>query len=518
MRIPARGGPTRARDASTYSAPAPIRGWNARDGVADMAVGFAGRLENWFPTSSDAMLRKGSTNYTTGLPSQVETLAAYKPLAGTEAMFAFSGTAAYAVVSGTVGAAVISSLTNARWQHVNFTTSAGNYLYLVNGVDKPQLWNGTSWVAVDGVSSPAITGVTTTTLINIAVHKERLWFVQANTLDLWYLPVQSVGGAAVKFPLGSVFKKGGYIMACGSWTMDSGTGPDDLFVIITSEGEVAVYQGTDPASANTWGLTGIFNIGTPIGRRCLMKFGGDLLILTTDGVVPASKALLAGRTTPTIATSDNISGAVTDAVNLYAGTFGWSMTQYPEGNMILLNVPVAAGSQEQYVMNSTTQAWCKFTAWDANCFEVFNGDLYFGGSTVVTKAWTGTDDNGANIVGELITAFDYFRNRTGEKQVTMIRPVIGWDSNPASFVLGIDTDFIITTPTSTVAFAAGVGGAWDTGTWDSAFWGGSVAYNKDWHTAFGNGYALAAHLIVSSADAQVRLAAFDYTYKRGAVL
>lgn len=41
------------------------------------------------------------------------------------------------------------------------------------------------------------------------VYKNRLFFVEKDSLNAWYLPVDSIGGAAEKFPLGGVFTRGG---------------------------------------------------------------------------------------------------------------------------------------------------------------------------------------------------------------------------------------------------------------------------------------------------------------------
>ena len=307
-------------------------------------------------------------------------------------------------------------------------------------------------------------------------------------------------------------------MAMGSWTIDGGTGLDDLAVFITSEGEVAVYQGTNPAFAESWQLVGLFNIAAPVGRRCFAKFAGDLLIVTKDGVVPASKALIASRTTSAIALTDRISGAMATAASLYSGTFGWELMQYGAGAMLLLNVPVSVGSQVQYVMNSTTGAWCEFTNWPANCFQIHNDELYFGTNGAVQKAWTGTSDAGSHIVGDMVGAFDYFGDKNGLKHVTMLRPVIGWDANPAEFLIGVDVDFIVQDPTGSVSFPAGGGSVWDTGTWDSAIWGGDISFNRDWYSVTGIGYAIAPHLKISSSQAGVRVSAFDFVYQKGGVL
>jgi hypothetical protein len=369
------------------------------------------------------------------------------------------------------------------------------------------------------VSVPAITGVATTALINVTQFKGRTWYVEKDSLSVWYSGAGALTGALTEFDLGSIFKNGGYLVAMGSWTLDSGSGVDDLAVFITSTGEIAVYQGSDPSSADTWSLVGIFNIGKPLGRRCFAKYQGDLLIITQDGLDVASRALISGRANKNAANTAIIAGATRDAAALYGANFGWEVTHYSgDASMLLLNVPVSEGLQEQYVMNTTTGAWCQFTGWAANTFAVFNDELYFGGDTVVRKVWSGTSDIGSNIVGEMVCAFDYFGNSNGIKTVRMIRPVIGWDSNPAEFLVGVDTDFIVTTPTGAIAFSASAGAVWDTGTWDSALWGGLVALNRNWYSAFGTGYAFAPHIKVSSSTAEVRLAAFDFVFERGGIL
>jgi hypothetical protein len=69
-------------------------------------------------------------------------------------------------------------LTNARWQSANMGRLGGQFFYAVNGVDKPRYYDNAAWVAVDGASTPAITGVTTTKLVHVNVYKNRrLWFV-----------------------------------------------------------------------------------------------------------------------------------------------------------------------------------------------------------------------------------------------------------------------------------------------------------------------------------------------------
>lgn len=478
-------------------------------------------LDNWWVDATSIVLRKGSANHVTGIGAEVETLAAYRPESGAQKLFGWAGAAAYDMsAAGAVGAAVIAGLTNARWQHVNVTTAGGHFLLAVNGADSLRLYDGAAWAAITGVSVPAITGVTTSSLIGIHVHKERVWVIPVNSLTVYYSAAGAITGAYTALPLGAVFKKGGYLVAMGTWTLDGGDGTDDLAVFVTSEGEVAVYQGTDPASSATWGKVGTYTIGTPIGRRCLTQLGGDLLIITTDGVIPCSRLALA-KEDKSVAITDNIQNAMADAVELYGSRFGWEAPFYAGGKMLLVNVPVASGLQQQLAMNTVTRRWCRFLklgtnpGWPANCFEVFNGELYFGTNGAVRKAWTGTDDVGLSIEAEVLCAFNYFGNPSQCKHFKMVRPIIGWDSNPAQVVIGVDTDFVSAAPSSEIALTASAAGVWDAGVWDSAVWGGEISLTKEWYGAEGVGFAGAFHMHTVSSHARIKLSAITYLFEAG---
>lgn len=511
--------PGKRRVSTTRSVPAPVLGWNARDSIANMKEAYAVRLENWFPTASDVMLRKGSAAHVTGITGEVETLATYKPESGSEKLFAFANDAIYDVsTAGSVGSAAVSSLTSNRWQTTNFATTGGNFLLCVNGADDMRTYDGSSWASVTGASSPAITNVSTDDLVNLGVFKERVFYIEANSLSAWYTAVGAFSGALTELPLQAVFKEGGSLVAMGSWSLDGGTGMDDYAVFITTEGECAVYQGTNPASSSTWALVGVFKVGKPIGRRCMQKLGGDLLIITTDGVVPASKAFVRARSDDSIAITDVIQGAMAESVAAYGAEFGWQLTLYPEATMLVLNVPNTLG-QQQFVMNTYTKAWCLFTGWEANCFAEFNGGLYFGGSEIVDRAWTTGADHGVGIRGDMVQAFNYFGDRANLKYMTMMRPTMSWDFPPDTMRIGVNMDFDISDPQSEITLVASSGSVWDTGKWDSAKWGGQASIKNLWYSATGVGYAAALHIIASSSEAErLSVAATNYVFERGSTL
>ena len=518
MRQPARGRATRSQEGVLETVPAPVGGWNARDSIADMKPYDAIILDNFFPTPADVMLRKGREEHVTGISGQVESLMPYSTADGTETLFAAAGAALYDVTTaGAVGSAVQSGLTNARWQYVNFATTGGAFLQCYNGADKIRLWDGSTWEAQDGTSTHAITGITTSDVINGTVHKNRIWLVKKNSLSAYYLPTDAIAGVATAFPLTGVAKKGGYIVALDTWTLDAGDGSDDHWVAVTSEGQVIVYKGTDPASSTTWGLVGVWNLGAPIGRRSLLKWAGDLLIVTKEGVFPLAKALVSAQVDPKVALTDKIVGAMKDAAQIYSDNFGWQMLHYPGDSMLILNVPTSEGSgQHQYVMNTITGAWCRFKDWEANCWALFQGEPYFGGDGVVCKVWGVYDDDATNINGDAKTAFNYFKMGRRKKQWTMARPILKANGSPA-VLIGLNVDYEDSEPVSTLAFAATTYGLWDTALWDSGVWGGDLAVLRAWQSVSGLGITAATRLKVASKGIQVRWQATDYIYKPASI-
>ena len=328
----------------------------------------------------------------------------------------------------------------------------------------------------------------------------------------------AVGGAATAFDLSNLCQRGGYLVTMATWSYDNGRGMDDYAVFVTSEGEVIVYQGTDPASASTWSLVGVYAIGSPIGRRCFVKYGGDLLLITKDGVVPMSKIQTSTIVTSRVNITDKIQSAVSEATTLYGTNLGWQIQVFPPENMLILNVPVGVGMQEQYVMNTITGAWCNWTGMPANNWELWNDALYFGGNGAVYKAWNGNNDNGANITGEALPAFSYFGSGTQKKRIPMVRPLIAADST-AGVLIGLNTDFVLSPPTGAPSFTPSTASVWDTATWDSGVWGsGDLEMKTDWQSVFGTGFCASLHMIVETNSANLQWIATDYVIEDGGVV
>lgn len=506
-----------ANRSKTVTIPSPIGGWNARDSIAAMDSTDAVTLQNWFPLTTECSLRYGYTQHATGLPGQVESLFSYSG-GSTEKLFAVSSNAFYDVTSaGAVGASVVSGLSNSRWQSLNVATAGGNFLYVANGSNTPYIYDGSTWTAVTGVSVPAITGVTTTTLDTPILFKTRVFFIQKNTLKSWYLPSNSVGGAAAAIDVSAIATKGGYLVCHATWTIDAGQGIDDYYVMVTSMGQIIIYQGTDPSSSSTWALKGVWDLGQPVGQRCLYKLAGDLLYIGQDGLIPLGESLQSSRVNPRVALTDKIQYATSAAISYYGSNFGWDVIYFARENMLFLNVPISEGAnQQQYVMNTISKSWCNFTGWEANCWKIYNDAPFFGGNQVVCQAWNTNSDNGTNIDGVALQAFNNFKN-ANQKHFTMMQPVFRSTGSP-SVLSSINIDFATDVSNQPLSFTPSSSGTWDSGVWDVSVWGGGFSVLQDWQGAQGIGRYAGIQMQLASMDIDTRWVSTTLVFDVGGVL
>lgn len=500
----------RRKVSGTYNLPAPTGGLNVRDSFTDMEEKDAVEMTNVFPEANYVAVRKGYASWTTGLTDPVHSLMTWNGLNGVDKLFAGAGTSIWTGDGGTASASV-TGLTNVDFQWTCLKNSGGMYLLVVNGADSMRAYNGSVW------STPVITVATSSTFVNVCQFKERLWFATKDSLDLYYLPAQAIAGAAVLFPMGSVFRRGGYVIGLGSFSNDAGEGPDDYFTIVTNNGEVAVYQGTDPDSANTWSLVGRFDVGMPIGRRCTVRLNGDLGVITQDGVVSMQAALRFDRASIQRATiTGKIQTLFSQLATDYKSNFGWSPCVYPRARYMIVNVPeIEDMTQTQLVMNTITGSWCKFTGMDAGCWGVANDLLYFGGNDgVIYQADIGYLDNLTdNIPWAIQTAWQMPAGATN-KIFTAVRPVLLVGTG-VEFAITVNVDFQSVAPTGTLAALAPDN---STMVWPWVWpgvWGGQTILDQRWQSAGAIGTWASVNITGTVRDGPMQANSFDLIAQKG---
>jgi hypothetical protein len=507
---------TKRRVSNQVSIPAPTAGLNARDPLAKMAENEAPVMNNYFPTPSSVDSRGGSISHATGMTGTIESLLTYSNGIDRNLFAAVNGDIFDVTSSGVVGAADVTGLLNSRIQSINFGTAGGFFLMCVNGEDKMQIYTGSTWYE-DGTTT-TVTGFDTADAIHINNFKNRVWFVEKESMKAWYLPVSSIGGAAVAIDFSGIFKLGGYLMAMANWTIDNAAGIDDYAVFVTSEGEVALYKGTDPSSADTWALVGTFRMGRPLGRRCFCKAGADVLLITTDGAFPLSKALLTDRSQMNLAATDKISSLINAATKAYFNNFGWEPIIFPTGTKLIINVPKIENVESiQYVMNTQHGAWCSFSEWNAACFAVLDDKLYYGTADAVIQADTGQSDLGEAIVGNVQQAYSYFQSGGIQKIFKMARPImISEGTVVPSIRMSVDYKENTQQP-STENLSSG-GATWDLATWDLASWTSGVNISSSWQSISGVGIAGGLKLSSSLTDIDCKWVSTDVIYEKGGSL
>lgn len=496
--------------------PAPILGLNYRDPIAAMKPLYALQLDNLICRTGYLEVRKGRSDFTTNFPAPVETLMSYIDTSGVKKVFAAAGTGIYDASSvGPVGAAVVAGLTNAYWNWTQFSNTGGNYLICCNGVDNAKYYNGAAW------ADSGFTGLALTSFAHLQVWKRRIWVVQKNSMSAWYGATDAIAGALTQFDFSGIFRRGGYVIATLAWTIDGGSGVDDLFVVVTNQGEIAVYQGTDPTSSTTFSLVGVYYLGPPVGKRFYAQLGGDLIILTNQGLIPLSKYLqTASIDRSQIILTDRIQQRIADDISAYGSVQGWEIHVFFDDNLLFIQVPagVAGVGRYQYVMNLITGGWSRFLVNVAITWLVQDSTLYMGDSAKTYNAWTGGLD-GTNIIPYLcLPAFSYFGSPTQLKKFNLGQILFESDQAPV-YAWKLQTDFsqdYYFSPLNTAP--AGTGNLWDVAIWDGAVWGTLTTFSKGWFALAGMGYSASMVFYGVSAGQKTRILTLAYTYEVGGLL
>ena len=481
--------------------PAPVGGWNTEDPQAGMRPYFAVQMDNFFPERGRVVGRPGYGLYAQ-LPERGVVKTLHNHLNGpTNKLFAFTDTAVYDITDPKTIVATIpsSGITTGRWRTALFN---GNTI-AVNGVDQPLRHDSAgSWVG-HGFTGPT----DLSKLTQVSVHKNRLWFVEADSAQMWYGGLNAITGALEPLPVGLVSEQGGNCVAVGSISLDTGEGPDDLLAIFMERGDVIVYGGTDPSMSDTWALKGVYNIGPISGDKPLVKLGGDLVAITADGYLRVLQFLQAGRAKTDLAVSSKIAPTVSESVRSYGHLDGWQAVLYTPLRMLVVNIPNSDTASEQHVMNVQSGAWCRWTGLNAQCWAARKGLLYFAGpGGKIHQLAAETDDDGTPIHGDVKTAFNYLGS-SDDKQFTMMRLHIETSAGDASIGMAAQTDFDDSIPPVSLGTIEQAGTEWAAtdapntpgdAQWNTFEWSSGVATYREWRTIAASGAAVSVHIATDS--------------------
>ena len=265
-----------ARDVSL---PLPIGGLFSEASNAEMRAVYAGEMLNWKSTGAlletrpQAILSDGPSSAVQRIP------------------FEFSGRSLYIETTPNQASAGAATFARSFDGRASVAYISGRAI-IADGRDDPLTFDGTTFAPSAFTTE---TAVTQDEFDGIVAHHDRpyLW-KRGGDLEFYYGDVGAVTGALQRFPLGRLGNITGSISEIASLTVDAGHGMNDVLAIMTSTGQVVIYEGLDPGDAQDWRLLSRIKVAPPASSRSFTQIGSDAWMLTTSGIISVGESLRQG--------------------------------------------------------------------------------------------------------------------------------------------------------------------------------------------------------------------------------
>jgi hypothetical protein len=469
----------------TVSIPSPTGGWNKKDSLGTMDQQDAIVMDNFISTGGYVKLRTGfkqildteANPNEDNLYSPIESLVSY--VSGSQKHLLFSR-------MGEFGKnAFIYRISDDLSTYENITPSFGlkgarfkdllfqRRLFLVsNGTDEPIVYDGTT-ITKHGFTADKDDDLTFSDLTDIASYNKRLYFTEKGSLRLWFTSDMAVISGKLEYlDLGDYATKGGELYEIEEWTRTGENDLSSMLVVVSSEGEVFLFSGTDPTSEEDWKLAGTYQLPSPVGFHCATRMMDELIFATRGGYYTAGALTSAKDVNKEMAITDKIRGAI-DGLKAYYNNTGWQVVYMQSNNLLIINIPTSEKQSVQFICNMENETWSRFTGIPAFSFTSFGDDIYFGGKDGgIFKMFEGGNDNGLAIGGVVQQAFTTFDEHK-QKHVKSISLMVG-SAYSMEIKVQLSTDFNAQPPCS--IYTEGVPqsssfAVWDKSEWDEDNWG-----------------------------------------------
>ena len=459
-----------------YTMPPPSGGLDLVTPIDNMEPQTALELTNIFPGAGAPTVRLGYTSFRTGgatIPSTpIRFMHEYPLKDGTAQLIAGTDTSLYSTSS----LGVITDITRAAGAYSagswNKELFAGN-IYLCNGTNEPQVYLGTG-LAIN-ITGTGVTGGNTT-LAQVTSYRERLYFAQKNTCIMWYhktVKATLATGSPVmdSYDFQYIFRRGGSLLFIGSYTNNKGVSAQDLFMAVSSEGEVVLYSGTSPDDT-AWSLVAHFIIGKPLGRKAFVRVNQDVWIITQQGIIPVSALFETDPEQALNIVSLRINPLITQYATQASSAELWGGFFWPQGRRVYITLPDSASTATLLVYSLDTKAWTQFVLFNgehavSSC-KFLNLPFYGSNTGIIYQGETGyadavTSTSSQSIAFSCRTAFSFYGARGNYKAFKDIRPLLR-GKRGATLNLGLDTDFkrqaVLTQVTTPAAMFTAWGAKW----------------------------------------------------------
>lgn len=265
--------------------------------------------------------------------------------------FEFGGASRYIEITATGATSGTHSLTRTFAVGATWATNSG-FVLIADGNGLPVRYGA------DGFTTATFTaaeGPDPAECDGILSHHDRIYLWKTGG-DLEFLvgDVGAVQGPMSRFNLGTLGNITGSIKCAVSLTLDAGHGMNDVLCIITTTGQMVIYEGLDPTDEQDWRLTARIEGAAPVGPRAFCQIGADAWMLTAQGPVSIGQAVresvLALVSDLARPVADDIAAAVEE------GAAEWQMFMARDGSMVVIN-RYSGGTARQFIYYMDSKAW-----------------------------------------------------------------------------------------------------------------------------------------------------------------
>jgi hypothetical protein len=203
-----------------------------------------------------------------------------------------------------------------------------------------------------------LSGALINTVHTMALYKNLLYGSQKGTLNVFYIvaknaDINNVANYADEDFLGAyklisngwfsimgVLTRGGDILKIFTFGSGNQGREQDLLCILTTKGELLVYNGETPSNLDTWRLTGHYYLMNPININCICPVEDDYIIVTGNGFV-SLRGIISGSAGHL---DDALSNRLSTLFSQYQFRFPEFTEQmflqyYPKRRIMIFNVP-----------------------------------------------------------------------------------------------------------------------------------------------------------------------------------
>jgi len=340
------------------------------------------------------------------------------------------------------------------------------FLSAANALCPSVVWNGTTWAA------PGFTYSATTIDASCLTNYRGRVYLFYNKY-IYYSDLTGVTGACDRVDMSLVLDTSEQIVWCGTLVDSTNKPAESMLAFGTSDGEVLVYAGDNPAATN-WEMIGRLKLSPVLNYQGILEIQGDIWIATTSGVISLRKALSFGQERlESASVSQEINpywSRLVKSATAYNARYSWSwlqesllatMVYWPEENKVYIfmdgwldedgDPDLTHNPSSVFVCNLYTGAWAVHQSSGTAIYTLgdkatyFNNNVYYISSKCVLKRGEGFKDQIIN--SSAFKAIPYalhsaYTNLGGKfKQCVGLEPLMKTDFAGTSVTMKSSVDF-----------------------------------------------------------------------------